>query len=220
MKKTIAQIFVLCTCFSVIVSCLSGCSQEPKREVYEIDTELGDHLSVEVYLSGNMHGMYLKYDIFGTNYRGFASFWDRSKPRTEVPSNPLKTFIEIGIYGVTHFYKMCDQIIYAYNNECIDNLPLDYDLDHYNSDMVSQGNEFMEVRRKVISDLMKTGNFDYIYQYGPILAYEEDEEMKQLLQRYANGTFSDEELSTNHDSLKTKEEMILWSQELLNEYYS
>ena len=217
MKKVIT---LLLTIFFISISIFvfTGCSQ--KHDIYNIDTELGDHLTVEVYLSGNMHGMYLKYKIYEKNYSGYASFWDRSQIRTETPPNPLKTFVEIGIYGDTHFYKMRDQIIYVYNDERIDNLPVDYDIEEYKSNILTRGTEYMEMVRNVISDLMKTGNFEYIYQYGSILAYEQSEEVKQLLDRYASGAFCEEELSINENSEKTTEEMTEWAKEMLEQYFS
>ena len=70
-----------------------------------------------------------------------------------------------------------------------------------------------------MTDLIKTGNFDYIYQFGVILVYEGNDDIKLLLQRYADGNFSEEELSVNENSVKTTEEMTSWAKDLLNEYY-
>ena len=80
-------------------------------------------------------------------------------------------------------------------------------------------NESIERLSEVLTDLIKTGNFDYIYQFGVILVYEGNDDIKLLLQRYADGNFSEEELSVNENSVKTTEEMTSWAKDLLNEYY-
>ena len=48
------------------------------------------------------------------------------------------------------------------------------------------------------------------------MAYEGNDDIKLLLQRYADGNFSEEELSVNENSVKTTEEMTSWAKDLLN----
>lgn len=218
MKKVITLLLTISFTISISIFIFTGCSQ--KHDIYNIDTELGDHLTVEVYLSGNIDGLYLTYDVYNKNYEGLAFFSLTDSFRTELPEDPLKTFETIGAYGNTHFYTLKGNTIYVYNGERIDNLPVDYDIEEYKSNILTHGTEYMEMVRNVISDLMKTGNFEYIYQYGSILAYEQSEEVKQLLDRYASGAFCEEELTANENSEKTTEEMTEWAKEMLEQYFS
>lgn len=219
MQKAIIRNLVLCTCLFVMISCLSGCIHKPKRDVYEIETDLGDRLSIEVYLSGNLHGMYLKYEISSKDYSGLAFFTLRNERRTEIPENSIDTFATVGSWGKTRFYTLQNTLIYVYNNERIDQLYFDYKLDKYKLDARCFGDDYMEMCRSAISDIIKSNLFIYIYQYGEILAYEENEEMKNRLQRYAEGDFTEEELSVNENSEKTPEEMMLWAKDMLSKYF-
>lgn len=117
---------VIFICVSASVFILSSCNK--KHEVYNIDTELGDHLTVEVYLSGNIDGLYLKYEIYNKDYDGLAFFSLTDKFRTELPSDPLRTFETVGAYGKTHFYRLHDEIIYVFNDERIGRLPSYYNI--------------------------------------------------------------------------------------------
>lgn len=216
MKKTISIVLVIFICVSASVFILSSCNNK-KHEVYNIDTELGDKLSLEVYLSGNLHGMYLTYFIYSDNFIGGAIF--RFRDKTVIPDNPLEKFEIIGSYGNTHFYKLYNEILFVYNNERVGQLNSAAKLNGHIFSRQYKDNESIERLSEVLTDLIKTGNFDYIYQFGVILAYEGNDDIKLLLQRYADGNFSEEELSVNENSVKTTEEMTSWAKDLLNEYY-
>lgn len=220
MKIKMQSLLILFFCFVLVIVpiSLSGCSN--KHDIYNIKTDLGDSLSIKAYLTGNLHGLYLAYDISGEGLEGLAYFYLRDEYLTEIPEGLVDSFAEIGSYGNTNFYTLQNEIIYVYDDERIDLLSSVYDLDAYKSDIECHDDEYMSKRRAAISDIIKSGLFDYIYRYGEILAYEKDEDMKQLLQRYAEGNFSDEELSVNDDSAKTPREMMLWAQGLLNQYFS
>lgn len=217
MKKVILCILIILICILVCVFTLKSCL--PKYDIYNIKTDLGDCLNIKVCLTGNLHGLYLAYDISGEGLEGLAYFYLRDEYLTEIPEGSVDSFAEIGSYGNTNFYTLQNEIIYVYDDERIDLLSSVYDLDAYKSDIECHDDEYISKRRAAISDIIKSGLFDYIYRYGEILAYEKDEDMKQLLQRYSEGNFSDEELSINEDSSKTPEEMMLWAEGLLDKYF-
>ncbi len=213
MKKLIVPLLIILVCISVGIFMLSDRPQ--KHDEYVIETDLGDRLSIEVYLSGNLHGMYLTYHITSEDYSGIAMFQDRTQ--TIIPADPLKHFKTIGAYGNTRFYKLSNVIFYVYNNEYINGLNPKYNFHQYIYS--EEGNEDNDRFIAVISDLMKAGSFENIYQYGEILAYEGNDEIKLILQRYAEGDFTEEELSINENSEKTTEEMMLWAKEILKQYF-
>ena len=217
MKKVTIRIFVLCICFSVMISCLAGCFYNSKQDIYEIETDLGDRLSIEVYLSGNLHGMYLTYHVTSEDYSGIAMFQDRTQ--TTIPAEPLEYFTTIGAYGNTHFYKLNNVIFYVYNCQYINGLNPKYNFYKYINGFQYRDEKENDRFIAIISDLMKAGNFENIYQYGEILAYERNDEIKLILQRYAEGDFTEEELSINENSEKTTEEMMLWAKEILKQYF-
>lgn len=216
MKKAAIRILVLCTCFSVMISCLTGCFHNSKQDIYEIETELGDQLSVKISIS---HHHVLIFKITSKAYYGMAVIKDRTK--FKIPDDPLKYFKTIGAYGNTRFYKLNDMFFYVYNNEYIESLNPSYNFHQYiyNLEYMEEGNEDNDRFIAVISDLMKAGSFENIYQYGEILAYEGNDEIKLILQRYAEGDFTEEELSINENSEKTTEEMMLWAKEILKQYF-
>jgi len=213
MKKAVIRNLVLCTCLFVMISCLSGCFHKPKQNEYEIETELGDQLSIKVSIS--VHRI-LIFKVTSEDYYGIAVIKDRTKYK--IPDNPLKLFKTIGAYGSTRFYNLNNVIFYIYNNEYIESLNPSYNFKQYIYDLQHRQKDNTRFIA-VISDLMKAGSFENIYQYGEILAYEENEEMKNRLQRYAEGDFTEEELSVNENSEKTPEEMMLWAKDMLSKYF-
>ena len=210
------RIFVLFTCsIAVAISCLFGCSEKPKHDIYEIETDLGDHLSIKVLVSSHH---ILMFKVRGEDYFGTAVIKDRTQ--FTIPDDPLKYLKTIGAYGNTHFYKLNNVIFYVNNNELIGSLNPSYNFYQYIDGLKFRDGEKDDRFIAVISDLMKAGIFESICQYGEILAYEGSDEMKLILQRYAEGDFTEEELSINENSEKTAEEMTEWAKELLEQYYA
>lgn len=123
----------------------------------------------------------------------------------------LVIFICVSASGNTHFYKLYNEILFVYNNERVGQLNSAAKLNGHIFSRQYKDNESIERLSEVLSDLIKTGNFDYIYQFGVILAYEGNDDIKLLLQRYADGNFSEEEFTMNENSVKTTEEMTSWA---------
>lgn len=99
------------------------------------------------------------YTTFLSNYV-YKFFRDK----TIIYDNPFETFKILASYGITHFYKLCNEIIFVYNN-----------------DRVGQLNSHVNLNDRSNSSQYKDN--ESIYQFGVILAYEGNDDIKLLLQR-------------------------------------
>ncbi len=212
MKKKICIIITLI----IYISSLVSCEPEPHKFL-SVDTDLGDHLTFEFYRSGNMHGMYFTYNISSEGITGGAHGWN--KEIEEIPEDPLETFETIGEYGNTHFYSLDGNVFFIYNNELLDDYWYTTNLSDYLLMSEVYSDDVNKCLLNSISDLMKTGRFEYIHQYGEILTYEKDDAIKSLLERYATSEFTEEERDVNKNSSLTEYDMTEWAKGLLETYY-
>ena len=198
----------------IILFSLTSC--EPHK-ILSVDTDLGDHLTFEFYRSGNMHGMYFTYNISSEGITGGAYGWN--KEIEEIPEDPLETFEVIGEYGNTHFYSLDGNIFYIYNNELLSDYWYESNLSDYLLMSEVYSDDENDCLLNSIRDLMKTCNYRYIIQYGEILAYEKDDAMKEMLIRYANSDYSEDEKRINIGSKLSENIMTSWAKQLLEQYY-
>lgn len=76
-----------------------------KHKYYTFETELGDTFTLEVYLSGNMHGMnpnYLVYDGDDSNGKEFGVVLYVDNDEEQVgcfPEDPVGSITTVGLYG-------------------------------------------------------------------------------------------------------------------------
>ncbi len=75
--------------------------------------------------------------------------------------------------------------------------------------------DYMNAIDKARADMLLTENIDYIYPIAPVVYQKNSDDIKPLLERYANGNFSDAELHSLNESSHTQEEIIQWAKELL-----
>lgn len=218
MKKIMfATIALIC-----IISMFSSCGR--KEMYYTFETELGDTLCLEVYLSGNLRGMYPRYliydDISNETTNGTAFYVDRTDEGL-MPDDPVSNITAVGTYGNHNFYKVFDSLFYYQKGVYMDNIPKSYDVDEYEYDKKDpQMPDFIVYLVQAISDLMKSQNFEYIYKYGEIPASDKDPYMYEMLVRYANGEFSEDEKQINAGSSLTEADMTSFAQYVLEKYYA
>ncbi len=217
--KRIISVIVSLIC---IVSILSSCGH---KEIYNtFETELGDTLRLEVYMNGNLHGTYPHYLIYDGDKsiekkNGCVLYVDRTNEGC-LPDNPTSNITTVGKYGDHNFYKVFDMLFYYKKDVYMDSLTEDFDVDdyeYYKKD--PQIPDFIIYRVQAISDLIKSQNFEYIYRYGEILAYEKDPYMHEILIRYANEDFTDNEKQINSSSNITEVDMTSFAQNMLEKYY-
>lgn len=211
-----------------------GCSKGKESDTFAIETKLGDSLIAEVSLSGSMHHCFLHYYITGNGCEGSASFTVRDMTvwYHEVPREAPEYIKEIGSFGKTNFYKIDYNGYYntstGKNNEeyvaffVYDNKYVGY-LNNYVPENASD-NDFddseQEINYLAIEDLLKSGNFIYIKEYAEVLAFYQSDNLFGLLNSYANGEFTNQELEVNKDCAITKDEITRWAERLLQQYYS
>ena len=219
MKRMISVIAAI-ACMAIV---FSSCGN--KHKYYTFETELGDTFCLEVYLSGNFHGMYPRYLIYngdesiGKKY-GCALYVDRTSENC-LPDDPISNITTVGTYGTHNFYKVFDLLFYYKPGVYMDMIYDNYDVDQYIGDKKNpRCPNSVIYGAEAISDLMKSHCFEYIYRYGEIPAYDKDPEMKELMLRYAAGDFSDEERRINADSYITESDMTEFAKSVLEKYYS
>ena len=219
MKRMISVIAAI-ACMAIV---FSSCGN--KHKYYTFETELGDTFCLEVYLSGNFHGMYPHYLIYngdesiGKKY-GCALYVDRTSENC-LPDDPISNITTFGTYGTHNFYKVFDLLFYYKPGVYMDMIYDNYDVDQYIGDKKNpRCPNSVVYGAEAISDLMKSHCFEYIYRYGEIPAYDKDPEMKELMLRYAAGDFSDEERRINADSYITESDMTEFAKSVLEKYYS
>ena len=93
-----------------------------------------------------------------------------------------------------------------------------YEYEHYK--MSPHIPSFILYDVQAIKDLMKSHIFEYVYEYGEIPASDKDPYMHEMLIRYSNGVFSDEERQINADSSITEADMTAFAKNILDKYYS
>ncbi len=229
LRKVLTIMMVICMLFT-----LSACSKEKESDTFVIETELGDNLVVDVSLSGSMHHCYLRYDITGNGCEGSASFTvnDPTIWYDEVPKEVPEYIKEIGSFGKTNFYKIDYNGYYntstgKNNEEYVTFFVYDDKYVGYLNNYVPQNttdNNFddreQEINCLAIEDLLKSGNFIYIKDYAEVLAFYQNDKLFDLLNRYANSEFTNEEHKVNKNCSITKDEITKWAERLLQQYYS
>lgn len=219
------RIIILSISLLCIISLFSSCGH--KHLYYTAETELGDTFTLEVYLSGNMHGVYPNYIIYDGDENigkenGTVVYVVKDRAQEgHLPENPVSSITTVGTYGNHNFYKIFDMLFYYQKGVYIDSIPDTFDLEYYERYKMDQGcPAFIVYRAQAVSDLMKSHIFDYIFKYGEIPASDKDPEMEELMLRYASGNFSDEEKQINADSKITEADMTSFAQYVLAKYYT
>ncbi len=229
----IVRIIITVIIITAVIN-LTGCSKEKESNTFSIETDLGDSLIAEVSLSGSMHHCFLHYCITGNGCEGRASFTvrDMSVWYNEIPKEVPEYIKEIGSFGKTNFYKIDYNGYYntstgKNNEEYVTFFVYDDKYVGYLNNYVPQNttdNDFddreQEINCLAIEDLLKSGNFVYIKDYAEVLAFYKNDNLFDLLNRYANGEFINEELEVNINCSITKDEITRWAEQLLQQYYS
>ncbi len=217
--KKIAFMAVALIC---IISMFSSC--EPKKVYHTFETDLGDTLCLEFYMSESLHGTYPHYLIYDgdTNIEkknGCVLYVDH-KNEGCLPDDPVSNISTVGKYGDYNFYKIFDSLFYYQKGVYMDSLGW-YTVDYYEYDKKApQVSDSTLYRAQAISDLMKSQNFEFIYKYGEIPASDNDPYMHEMLVRYANGDFSEDEKQINASSNITESDMTSFAKYVLEKYYT
>lgn len=204
-----------------IISIFSSCGR--KEVYYTFETELGDTLCLNFYMSETFKGTYPEYIIYDGDKsigkkNGCVSYVDR-KNEGCLPDDPISNITAVGTYGNCNFYKIFDSLFYYRKGVYIDSLGW-YTVDYYEYDKKApQVSDSTLYRAQAISDLMKSQNFEFIYKYGEIPASDNDPYMHEMLVRYANGDFSEDEKQINASSNITESDMTSFAQYVLEKYY-
>lgn len=202
----------------ISISILGGCGN--RHKFYDLETELGDKLTFEIYLSGNLHGMYPTYFINSDELEGRVYFVNEDTKK--LPDEPLSSFEEVGSFENTNFYRFLDHIIWVNDNQYLGWFASAYNIGNYRvfSSIYGDGTDYMNAVDEAMTDMLLTENIDYIYQVGTVLAEKKNNDMRPLLERYAIGDFSDAEMLSFNESTHTQDEIIQWAKEMLEQYFS
>lgn len=231
--KKIVRIIISIILITTVIN-LTGCSKKKESDTFAIETKLGDSLIAEVSLSGSMHHCFLHYYITCNGCEGIASFTVRDITiwYREIPKEVPEYIKEIGSFGKTNFYKIDYNGYYntstgKNNEEYVAFFVYDDKYIGYLNNYVPQNatdNDFngreQEINCLAIQDLLKSGNFIYIKDYAEVLAFYQNDNLFDLLNRYANGEFINEELEVNKNCSIKKDEITRWAKQLLQQYYS
>ena len=210
----------------ILVLCLLFTSCGNRHRYYNIETELGDTFCLEVYLSGNMHGMWPHYLIYDSNDAekkngSVLCFIKERDQEGKLPDNPVSSITAVGSYGSHNFYKICGTLFYYRKGVYMDLISDNFDVEKYEKEKLNpEISDYTVYCVQAISDLMKSHSFEYIIKYGEIPASDKDPEMKELLIRYASGDFSREELQQNAESGITEASVTDYAQHVLERYYA
>ena len=232
MNKIVRIIITVILIMTVIN--LAGCSKEKESNTFSIETDLGDSLMAEVSLSGSMHRCFLHYYITGMGCEGSASFTVRDLTvwYREIPKEVPEYIKAIGSFGKTNFYKIDYNgdyntftgkhneayiVFFVYENKYVGYLNNHIPKNTTDNDF---DDSEQEINCLAIEDLLKSGNFIYIKDYAEVLAFYQNDNLFDLLNRYANGEFNNEELEVNKNCSITKEEITRWAERILQQYYS
>lgn len=229
----IVRIIITVVFITTIIN-LIGCSKENESDTFAIETKLGDSLIAEVSLVGSMHHCFLHYHITDNGCEGSASFTvkDITVWYHDIPKEVPEYIKEIGSFGKTNFYKIDYNGYYntstgRNNEEYVAFFVYDDKYVGYLNNYVPQNttdNNFddreQEINCLAIEDLLKSGNFIYIKDYAEVLAFYQNDKLFDLLNRYANSEFINEEHKVNKNCSITKDEITKWAERLLQQYYS
>jgi|GEM_PF-2653708 len=214
MKRTSSFIVAII----VIVFTISSCGF--KKITYDYHSELGDSLIVEISMAGGLDGSeWPCYNIYDGNGDKIGNVTYGDRDADCFPDDPLSKIEPVGKYGETSFYRFFNMIFFYQKGVRMGVLPENPSLDEYRTEVeiyYTDPNMF----KSPVSDLMKSGNFEFIYTYGIILVYENDPTMKELLIRYANSDFTEEEIKNNEGSFVSETDMTSWAIDILEIYYS
>lgn len=202
MKKCIRFILPLV----ILVLTLVGCQQDEYRKT--ITTDFGDKLDIYAYLSGNLHGTYFTCEIRSEETDGYAYFYDKNI--TDVPNDISENLCAVVQNNDTKVYELYDEFI-VISDGAIDNFSSDYDLEEF----IEEKNMGISVDAKYqgVKVLCDTKNFKYIKQFFYILTYADINADTSVINDWASGIFTDEELELNKEY--SKEEIIKWCIEFL-----
>ena len=220
MKRAISILMVLILTVFIFHSCGKN------HRYYKVETDLGDTFTLEVYLAGNLHGMWPRYLIYDGDdsvgkKNGCILYIDKDESKEgKMPADPVNDITTVGAYGDYHFYKVLDWLFYYQKGVYMSLMADSLEVDKYES-YKENSNVPNDIAHDVqaMSDLMKSQNFEYIHKYGEILASDKDPYLREMLVRYSNGDFSDEERRINAESSITEADMTLFAQCILRAYY-
>lgn len=201
------KIVILFFCF---VFLLSACG---RNDLYEtVKTEFNDEINIHASLRGNLHGRYLYCEITAKNVDGSAGFY--GEEMLQIPENIGDNIMPVIMQNDVRIYELYNVLIII-NGSKIEEIPIDYDLDYFLS-QVSYNGVKADVVCAGISVLCHTKKFEYISQFLPILQYiDPNDSISKVIDRWAMNDFTDEELQINKDF--TKEEMSDWCKNYLNQ---
>lgn len=193
------------TIFSLIFS-FSGCDSKEIKET--VITDYGDEFTVTAKKKNDMHEEYIYYNITGKNMKGGFFTYDRKS--LDLPINPGKNIIGIVNYNNIHIYSIIDGLFYVYDRQILW-LPDTYDVHSYltNEDFADENKK--EIFLMAISTLTQSKRLKYIERFAPVLIYENDTETISLIQNWASGIFTEEEVQINAEDGYSTEDLQQWA---------
>lgn len=219
MGKNIIKKVTLVIALVVAVSQLSCCHNKHIKK--SLITDLNDELNLEFYLTGGWGESWMEVEISSASIKNKCYICDWSEFVYELPDNILESFETIGAFGNTHFYKIFNTVFYVYDSKLLWKFSPQYDISDYENDtLYSTSDEYTYHILPAMYDLIQSGNFEYIYQFGTILSHEKYNDMKPVLERYVQGEFTEIELMNNSESGYSTEDIQKWAKEMLEKYYS
>ena len=203
-----------------------GCSSSRYPTTQTIVTEYGEVFEIEIDYSRNFHHQFLDYVIRGDNDKRtmiIARFW----PQEELPEDPFALLECISQTEYINFYRIQDVIIFS-GQAYIDAITAKAltDLKDYRQSELSllDGNPekqtaFLETFEKVPEAFVETRQLRYMQYSVPYLLEEQNLSCVPLIERWASGDISEEEIAINNADGYTKNDLIDWARQFdISEY--
>lgn len=193
------------TIFSLIYFFV-GCDSKSIKKTYT--TNYGDTFIVTAELHIGMHNDSIDYHITGVDLAGEYLYYDNES--NVLPNNPESDIVEIISKDQVNLYSLKDGLFYVFNKK-ISKLPSEYNLDYYLT-----MEDFPDEKEKmtflfVIQTLVQCKRLKYIERFAPVLIYENDTETISLIQNWASGIFTEEEVQINAEDGYSTEDLQQWA---------
>ncbi len=195
-----------------IIILLSGCSKSEVKGT--VVTKYGDEFIVKAKIKRDMHEQYVYYDIIGKDLDGGFFTYDHNS--SNIPTNPEKEIIEIAGNDDIHVYSLKENLFYVYNKQILW-FPNNCDLNQYLSNDYFADNAERKTYLIACHTIISSKRFKYVKVCAPVLLYENDADMVSLIQNWASGIFTDDEIKINTQDGYTTSDLQQWASELLKD---
>ena len=215
-KKTFVCLLIIIQ----IATFLSGCGRNTGYPISKtIVTNYGEMLEFEVSHTGNFHHEYLLYRIRKQNTQYiFCSL--QFHAIDELPSDPTSLLEHIVCTEHINLYKLENSFIFS--NEKFLNTFTEFTLKHYFEGYIERECEsytadekeaFEYTFEKLLEAFVETKQIKYIHYCAPLLIEKKNDLFAFLIDRWATGDISEEEILINATDGYDKNAIVEWAKQ-------